>query len=264
MKPVINFLLLVGIITYSSCSNSKVTGSSEGSEALFNYQWNLTELNGKAITVSNIPNLVLTDGQIKKVAGSTGCNRITGSFEFTRSNFIKFLPLAITKMACLGNNVETEFLDMLKSANNFSISGNKLSLGNGQQIIARFNAVSNGSTSPQDAAARLNGTWELNYITGPRIAFDGLYPDKKPQLIFSLPKMEVGGHTSCNGFSAKFTLTGDKISFSDPMSTLIACPGAGEPTFLRILKTVNKYAIENGNTLVLLAGDVPVMRFAKK
>ena len=264
MKSFIHYLMFMGIILISSCSNSKVIGTADGSEALFSYQWNLTELNGKAVTVSNVPNLVLTDGQLKKVAGSTGCNRITGTFESTKSNFIKFLPLAITKMACLGNNVETEFLDMLKSANNFSIAGNKLSLGNGQQIIAKFNGVANAGTTQQDAAAKLNGTWELNYITGPRIAFDGLYPDKKPQLIFSLPKMEVGGHTSCNGFSAKFTLAGDKISFGDPLSTMMACPGAGEPTFLRILKTVNKYAVENGNTLVLMAGDVPVMRFIKK
>ena len=28
-------------------------------------------------------------------------------------------------------------------------------------------------------------TWQLNYISGPRIAFGGLYPDKKPQISFN-------------------------------------------------------------------------------
>ncbi len=34
--------------------------------------------------------------------------------------------------------------------------------------------------------SKISGTtWELDYISGPRIAFEGLYPDKKPQISFN-------------------------------------------------------------------------------
>ena len=34
--------------------------------------------------------------------------------------------------------------------------------------------------------ASLDGTWELNYVAGPRIAFNGLYPNNKPTITFDL------------------------------------------------------------------------------
>lgn len=45
-------------------------------------------------------------------------------------------------------------------------------------------------------------TWELEYLSGPRIAFAGLYPDKKPQITFSDSTKRVEGTNSCNGYSA--------------------------------------------------------------
>ena len=265
MKTLYSLFILVSMALFTSCSNTKNT-SQGGSESLFAYAWTLAELGGQPVNLSNKPNMVFTAGKINQLAGSTGCNRITGTFETAANNFIKFLPLATTKMACLGENLEKQFLDVLSKANIFSVENGKLTLSNGAIVLARFNGAAIESQTPGNTnmAAKLNGIWELNYITGPRIAFDGLFPDKKPQLIFALPSTEAGGHTSCNSFSARFTLKGDKISFADPTSTLMACPGAGEATFLKALKTVTKYAVENGNTLVLMAGEIPVMRFVKK
>ena len=112
--------------------------------------------------------------------------------------------------------------------------------------------------------SKLNGTWELNYITGPRIAFEGLYPEKKPLLIFKLPVTEASGNTSCNSFSCNFTTDGNKINFSAPRSTMMACPGGGEQLFLKTLKQVNAYSISNDTTLTFIMGDIAMMRFVKK
>ncbi|HYH56091.1 MAG TPA: META domain-containing protein, partial [Anseongella sp.] len=62
-------------------------------------------------------------------------------------------------------------------------------------------------------------TWELEYISGPRIAFEGLFPDKKPRISFDKTTSEVSGHNSCNGYSAKYTLNGPGISFGEPGPT---------------------------------------------
>lgn len=118
--------------------------------------------------------------------------------------------------------------------------------------------------SSQNSLASLEGTWQLNYITGPRIAFDGLYPDKKPTITFDLKKNIVSGNTSCNNFSGQFNVADNKISFTEAMAmTKMACPGEGETIFLQALKKVNSYDVTAGYTLALLMDDTAIMRFTK-
>ncbi|MCB0747468.1 MAG: META domain-containing protein, partial [Ignavibacteriae bacterium] len=52
-------------------------------------------------------------------------------------------------------------------------------------------------------------TWELDYLSGPRIAFDGLFSDKKPQLEFNREEGIVTGNSGCNGYSAQFKVDGN-------------------------------------------------------
>ena len=110
-----------------------------------------------------------------------------------------------------------------------------------------------------------DGTWELNYISGRRIAFDGLYPEKKPILMLDTAAKRVSGSTSCNSFNGMFTMDGGKINFNQPLAmTRMLCSGEGEQAFLDVLKTVNGYAVSDGNTLTLIMGDIAVMRFTRK
>ncbi len=130
---------------------------------------------------------------------------------------------------------------------------------NGRILVAKLRAATSASTSKWD------GSWELNYISGKRIAFEGLYPQKKPQISFDLSKNELNGHTSCNPFSTRFTLDGNKITFKEPASmTMMACEGEGERSFLQMLKAVNNYEFPDVKTLSLKMDDVMVMRFIKK
>lgn len=105
--------------------------------------------------------------------------------------------------------------------------------------------------------------WELDYISGAKIAFDGLFPNKKPALTFNLPDTKATGNGGCNNFNVTFTMEGNNIKFQEPASTRMACPGNGEATFFNTLKTVTKYSISD-NTLNLIMGDIAVMRFQKK
>ncbi|WP_304065979.1 META domain-containing protein [Pedobacter glucosidilyticus] len=111
---------------------------------------------------------------------------------------------------------------------------------------------------------QLNGTWELNYISGPRIAFEGLYPNQKPQLTFDVASNKLYGNTSCNSLSGALVITDNRIDFNTPMAlTKRFCEGQGEQLFLESLKKSTRYSV-NENTLTFLMDDIAIMRFIKK
>lgn len=121
-----------------------------------------------------------------------------------------------------------------------------------------------GCTALKNTIPLSNDTWELEYITGAKIAFDGLYPNSKPQLTFNTQKNEVSGTTSCNGFATKYTTNGNSIQFNENSpTTLRFCEGGGEPAFLKMMKEVNNYYIDIQGKLYLNRGDLPMMRFKK-
>ncbi|MFB3389134.1 META domain-containing protein [Flavobacterium sp. LAR06] len=107
-------------------------------------------------------------------------------------------------------------------------------------------------------------TWELEYISGPRIAFEGLYPNKKPQITFDQKETKVFGNNGCNGYSAPYTLNGKLLTFGEPgPATMMFCEGGGEQQFLQQMKKITSYAIDKDGKLNLIEGDVPMMRFKK-
>lgn len=126
----------------------------------------------------------------------------------------------------------------------------------------------NASKPPKsDSVSKLEGTWELDYISGPRIAFDGLYPNKKPTINFNTKENQVSGNNSCNSFTGKLNVTGNKIDFSQPMAvTKMMCQnGQGEQVFMSTLQKITSYDVtDNGKTLNFISGDIAMMRFTKK
>lgn len=118
-----------------------------------------------------------------------------------------------------------------------------------------------------DETASLDGTWELNYITGSRIAFGGLYPNKKPTIVFDLKENRVSGNASCNSYSGKLNVDGNKISFKDPiaMTKMMCMDIQGEDVYMSTLEKIDSYSIsEDGKTLNFIMGDIAMMRFEKK
>lgn len=252
-------LIILSMIYLSGCNSSKSlsSGNNNSIEDLYGYLWNLTELNGTTVNTGKAA-LNFRANNSQKFTGNAGCNIINGNYETKENGYIKFSPLATTRMACDPQIREQEFIETLGKVDNWSINNNQLLLKNGKTIIAKLQGR-------VKEIVLLDGEWELNYISGPKITFEGLYPDKKPLLVFNKNNEdEVGGNTSCNGFSGKFSINGNKISFAEPFAkTMIYCQGGGEETFLKMLSKVNHYS-QSGNTLTLLFDDVAVMRFTKK
>jgi len=116
-------------------------------------------------------------------------------------------------------------------------------------------------------SASLEGTWELNYITGPKIVFDALYPTKKPTIIFDIKNNKVTGNNGCNQYFGALILDGEKIDFKEAKMgmTMMACQGNGDALYMETLQKIEKYAItDGGKTLKLFIGNIEMMRFTFK
>jgi heat shock protein HslJ len=125
----------------------------------------------------------------------------------------------------------------------------------------------NASKDKKTDVAAIDGTWELNYITGPRIAFDGLYPNKKPTIHFNTKENQVSGNSSCNSYTGKLIIDGNKIDFTQPMvmTKMMCLDGQGEQVYVNTLQKITSYTItDDGKTLNFISSDITMMRFTKK
>lgn len=119
----------------------------------------------------------------------------------------------------------------------------------------------------KDVVSKLEGNWELSYITGPRIAFEGLYPDKKPTINFNTKENLVSGNNSCNSYTGQLNVSENEINFKQPMVTtkMMCIDGQGEQVFMSTLSKVTSYNVtDDGRTLNFISGNIEMMRFTKK
>lgn len=257
MKKMMTTLpILFSLALMVGCSSSKSAKNTD-TDQLFGKQWKLIEVENQMVPESSTAGFKLAEDN--KISGSTGCNLINGGFEPMKNQEIKFTQMATTRMACPDdiNQVETKFLSAINSAKSWSLENDVLSLLNGNTTVAKLKAVENSTG--------LAGNWELNYITGPRITFEGLYPDKKPTIIFNLADSSASGNTGCNSYTVPVELKENNISFGEGLATLMACEGDGETVFFQTLRSVKTYKIsDDGNSLEFIKDGVPVMRFSRK
>jgi heat shock protein HslJ len=111
-----------------------------GEIALEDTHWKLTGLREATVTASQQqePYLVL-DSKTRRVAGSGGCNRLTGSYHLNGDR-LTFDRVAGTMMACLqGMETEGAFLNVLTQVQRWKISGQQMELYDGSgKVVARF------------------------------------------------------------------------------------------------------------------------------
>jgi heat shock protein HslJ len=103
-----------------------------------------------------------------------------------------------------------------------------------------------------EPASLLRGpAWEVEAIDGQEVA-----ADPRPTLNFG-EDGRLFGHASCNTFSARYTLTGEGLTASQPVTTRLACPPAvmrQEDQFLEVLRGLQRFEILPDGALLLHAG----------
>jgi putative lipoprotein len=111
-------------------------------------KWLLIELHGKPVQPSSTnPAHLLLDPDQKRYTGSSGCNRITGTFQLEGTT-LQFLGGAMTMMACPEPLMtqEKEFNAALTATGSYQITGNVLELLEGHKVVAKFRGEANPSS----------------------------------------------------------------------------------------------------------------------
>ena len=119
------------------------TGNAHGKVPLENTTWKATRVNDKDVVANEnrrAPYILLQSAD-HRVAGSGGCNRITGTYMVEKQT-IHFGPMASTMIACpSGMDIEKDFLQALDQAHTWKIQGNELELyGEDGGLLVRFEA----------------------------------------------------------------------------------------------------------------------------
>ncbi len=90
--------------------------------------WKLIMLSGDSVkSEARQPFMILTSDE-NRFSGNTGCNNFFGTFELTGESGIIFSKIGVTKMACIGDNPEQEFMEVLEKTTSFDLALNKLIL----------------------------------------------------------------------------------------------------------------------------------------
>ena len=111
--------------------------------ALEGTEWRLADIGGQpsppgADSTRHPGFTLLAKG--RKVQGSAGCNRMTGTYELDGQK-LKFGPLATTRMACPAMQTETAFLKALEATTRYEVSGSSLTLYGADTAVARLEAA---------------------------------------------------------------------------------------------------------------------------
>jgi heat shock protein HslJ len=79
---------------------------------------------------------------------------------------------------------------------------------------------------------------------------------------FNREKKSAGGNGSCNSFGSSFSITNDKISFTNIFSTKMYCEEVQqtEDDFFRLLEKVNKFEVKV-KTLIFYQGKDAILEF---
>lgn len=242
MKYIIG--LFLAMIMVSCGSENKII---ETDKNTIHSKWELNVLDGEQIKINKSIFIDLTEDDI--VNGFIGCNRLTGSYSITNESQIKFNELATTRMVCPEMDMENKILELLNTADNFTIDSGKLMLNIGKRApLAIFSKVYDNEI--------VNKYWKLKILDGKTIQFTD--NQEKEQFFILKSDGSISGFAGCNHFHGQYELTNENnITFNKNMAvTLKACPDVDidELAFLKVFELTDNYTLD-GDTLSLNIGE---------
>ena len=102
-------------------------------------KWKLVTLFGKEVKDSKVFISFATEDN--RFFGNNSCNNFNGTFEVKNGSQLKLSEVATTMMACPDMTTEKQFMEVLNTADNFSLNGNTMTLNKARMApLAVFEA----------------------------------------------------------------------------------------------------------------------------
>lgn len=250
------FTVMAGVMLFSSCQVAKNTTSSSNFEG----EWNITELNGSAIKGDANPYIGF-DISKNHIYGNSGCNNITGSFNFKgKKGKIELGQMATTLMACPNMELEQNVLSALNKVERINTTDNEhlvLCDKNKKPIMQlekRFRVV---------PLSDISNEWRIISVFGENLPS----MEQVPFVNFNIENNRVSAYAGCNRLSATFK-SGEKangITISKVISTRMACPDmTTEQNVITALEQTRSYGVSmKGNLLLFSASGKIVMELMR-
>lgn len=141
-------LTLFALLTFVliGCNSAKVKKTETSSNKITEKYWKLKTLEGKDISMAENQEreiFITLKSEGNKIVGFAGCNSLSGEYTLEEGNRIRFKNIAVTMKACPDVKLnESEFLQIFKLADNYTINNDLLSLNVGRRApLAVFEAV---------------------------------------------------------------------------------------------------------------------------
>lgn len=252
-------LLAAGALL-TACASDKTTGGADvantagaaarEAEPLAGSGWNLMSYalpGGETVPAATQPEVgSLTFAADGSVAGSTGCNRFSGTY--TQSGEALAINLGpVTRKACVGpvEQQEAAVLAALPGVSSFTREETGLQLRNAAGAILL-------SYTP-GISALAGSSWVATGINNGRGAVESNATTGKVTATFG-EDGTLSGSGGCNSYTAGYTTVGSNgLKITPVASTMMACEGdvtATEQAYFKALEQVATYAFD-GNTLTL-------------
>jgi heat shock protein HslJ len=136
------FLLLAIIGILAGCARHTSPGKKEtANSSLTNTRWKLTALTSMPNGLPKLSKDVYLQMDTGRIKGFAGCNSYFGGYT-THESTIAFAGVGSTKMFCEeGMDTENKLFQALNTADHYRITGTKLELLKGQEVLAVFEAL---------------------------------------------------------------------------------------------------------------------------
>ncbi|MEM0519616.1 MULTISPECIES: META domain-containing protein [Aequorivita] len=220
------------------------TTESTSENTITETHWVLETLGGEKIDAFKYGNPIgfkLNDKE-NRINGFSGCNSFFGNYSLEAGNRISFSSLGATKMACLTLAFnEADLLEVFNLADNYSISGDKLSLNVGKRAPL---AVFKKATETEPITEKY---WKLKTLEGQEVKM-AKNQEKEIYFMLKTDDNKVVGFAGCNTFSGNYTLQeGNRIQFSQMATTMMACPDLdiNEAEFLKVFELADNFTIQD-------------------
>lgn len=253
-------LIAIAVIAFTafSCNSAKQSQDNMSTEkeniTLTDTSWELSQLEDQTIDQSQVEGDKISftlNSSDKTITGYSGCNFFRGTYTVTDNGTLSFSPLASTRMACPDSMInESQLFAIFDQADNFTISGNTLSLNKAKRaplaVFTKSKMIDNPITEKY---------WKLKTLEGKDVV---MAENQEREIYFTLKTDDnrIQGFSGCNTFSGSYTIEkGNQIRFDQLATTMKICPDVevNDSDVLNVFNIADNYTI-NGDTLTLNVG----------